>query len=369
MRSKMFKKSACHRLFPPCSTNTYGAIRARPSQSSSTSSKSSSRDRLRHSQSMPFRSSNDTDESGRTKPVYRGVHPLKTSDIHLFVDITPAATNGRDDDAELTDDEDFGVAYPHRAPILDRRVLDSFPAPPDNNAYSSQTVRSPCAPRPVFNEGYPSAADLLILPPNPYYERLARENEKIRQAQSRYPNRQRLERNTSTGSSTSFSRPTRNAYPGIHPILPIHHRSYTHPPDTYRTSHNNTSTHSLGGNARLRQGPTAHRPVVRQASIPHIEPPRPRKVLSNRQPPVPSVEPLRPRKVSTNSPAPTAQRLGPYHPDVIRVVRGPARTRLQSTPVSAQSAQIHYDAYEDPYYANARTRAPVTVHGRSATRF
>ncbi|RDB16816.1 hypothetical protein Hypma_002379 [Hypsizygus marmoreus] len=86
---------------------------------------------LRHSRSMPLRSTNETDDSYvRPRPVYRGEHPLQPSDINHVLDVSPDADWPRYDHDDDDDIEDAESTHPPRPPLIDKNIVDAFPSPP-----------------------------------------------------------------------------------------------------------------------------------------------------------------------------------------------------------------------------------------------
>ena len=306
-----------------------------------------------------MQSSSGTEDSRPSRPLYRGIHPLKPSDIHLLVDISAEHSNshrknreGREYDP-LYDDSSDDEAPSQQSPTIPSHMLDKFPSPPNINAYTTPNLppnpRMFTRPQPA-NHPYPTEADILSLPAHPYLERLEREKEHLRQLERvNRIMRQPVKRSSSTAS---YSRPTQCAYPTLanSPSPPSHtNRSHTRPPSaqrpTYNTAHSNLSMRDLGPRARLADGPTAQRPVVRQASTPAIHHPEP-------------VKPL--------------QKLGPYHPDVVRVVHGPEkaeRMRLRSSPSQYTNVKNGgyngYNGYQDTQCPDSGTRAATVRHRRA----
>ncbi|KAF8893388.1 hypothetical protein BD779DRAFT_1046790 [Infundibulicybe gibba] len=284
MRSKVFKKSRGSNS----STSHYPA-----------EEQLSAKQRLRHSKSLPFRSSSDTDNSSfssRIRPTYRGARPLKTSDIHLVVDISHESVDeqGRTRWPGLREESDYlyppsphegGAKYPPTrgepvpVPLIDKGILDQFPDPPAVHAYTS--------PRAYLPPGLQGAEGGQLSnhsgPPSPEIRRGIQDGRSVGRSGSVSGRQPILQR---SGSTSSYSKPTAIAYPttalASRPVqAPQCSWSSTHPPATYMTAHRNLSTQSLGPNAALRAGPTAHRPVVRKPSAHSVKPLRVRKASAH----------------------------------------------------------------------------------------
>jgi len=97
---------------------------------------------------MPLRNSDDTDASyRRPRPVYRGEHPLKVSDIHHVIDISPQAIadyenpqeawprskNNLDDYRDLNDTNNDNRA---RRPVIGQGDRRQVPCSPHKHSHS-----------------------------------------------------------------------------------------------------------------------------------------------------------------------------------------------------------------------------------------
>lgn len=234
-------------------------------------------------------------KGSRSEPTQRH---LKTSDIHMFVDISPESIREYNqtvwpqiNEPQSNHPEEFG-RLPRQPSFIDSAMLDQFPSPPTSHA--SQHHRYP----PPITYDFPSIAADDLLPPNPYFERLERAQDLTRQAQTVHPRRQATVPRTS--STASYSRPTPSAYPDVTSSHRDGGGSSASNPARYGTSHNNGSSISLGPSARLREGP-AQRSVVRQISTPLIQPQRPYKASSTASRHVPAVPPLPTVRVPHNA--------------------------------------------------------------------
>jgi hypothetical protein len=215
---------------------------------------------------MPLRSSTDTDTVASVRITHSRREPLKASDIQYFIDISaenakklarnPHWRPGCDDDDFLSDDE-----APEQQPfVIDKKIVDGFPAPPSLHAYSSRRTH------------YTLSPEEDLLPPNPALtHRKYRDHanqltvdialDRQRRAQLRQPT---LERSP---SGASYSHPTRNAYPGLQHRERSSSRSNTYPPSSQKPMYNGRfgmSTQSL--NEYIREGPACHRPNIHQQS-------------------------------------------------------------------------------------------------------
>ncbi|KAF5386235.1 hypothetical protein D9615_002676 [Tricholomella constricta] len=114
-------------------------IRTKILKKSSDGSKPRRDPNLRHSRSMPLRNSNDTEDSFiYQRPIRRGENPLQPADIQQVLDISHHAVRygdpyagwpgyNNDENDDMTDGEG---PYNHCFPLIDKDIVDRFPAPP-----------------------------------------------------------------------------------------------------------------------------------------------------------------------------------------------------------------------------------------------
>ena len=171
---------------------------------------------------------------------------------------------------------DLNKSKAHKA-VANSDIMIQFPSPPTHTPSSSISRPSTDSEfRPTRPSTRPAPLDDIypdLLPPSIVLKptELAEERRRYdaveaargrKQSESLQEPLQR-HRNDST---SSFSRPTIEAYPeAVRRYFHIREDS-VQSRRTGLTSHSNYSTQSLGANARLRDGPTVHRPVVRTAS-------------------------------------------------------------------------------------------------------
>lgn len=171
---------------------------------------------------------------------------------------------------------DLNKSKAHKA-VANSDIMIQFPSPPTHTPSSSISRPSTDSEyRPTRPSTRPAPLDDIypdLLPPSIVLKptELAEERRRYdaieaargrKQSESLQKPLQR-HRNDST---TSLSRPTIEAYPET--VRRYYHirEDSVQSQRTGLTSHSNYSTQSLGANARLRDGPTVHRPVVRTAS-------------------------------------------------------------------------------------------------------
>jgi len=273
--SKVMKKSQGHAVTAsPIPTNHNGQSNNRE------------RRRSKHRTSRKLLSSNN--EPSRLKPVYRGSSPLKKSDIHLVVDISPESireyndkhawpdspTLSTDQRDQCRDDCEEPVA--HRCPPpIDTDILNSFPTPPNFQAHigfdprpSASGSKSPCTSVSTYEFPHPS-------PETPYFERLEGEPGLDRsriEIPPFYPRQVTLQRAYS--ASTAYSRSTPMLSPCSSASTSTYCSSFVYQrrePATANSSWvtpfptsspSQKSTLSLDGDVRLKPGPTQRRPII-----------------------------------------------------------------------------------------------------------
>ncbi|KAF8069993.1 hypothetical protein FPV67DRAFT_1447860 [Lyophyllum atratum] len=359
--------------------------------------------KLRYSRSMPLRSSNDTEESYlRPRPTYRGEQQFPYDITPGVFDIAPEEGVRHEDPYggwpqhtnENTIDErnDTKGSYPQRYPLIERNIVDQFPAPPSPPIKSLQPgvgiPKRPARPPTLDLEDYQFTEAELLPEMSPglkakmaaiHAENLrmqaeakrmrARQGESIQRCASSASNYVRplnINRHhdrslgSAHGASNSLSTPQPGAGIYRNPAASGSTRSLD-PHARYRTclassrravaaaNHNNSqsiaSTHSgssidgntvssqstplsLGPNARYhaaladtQAGDATPATTVRRRNASSGSS---RSALSSRRngmataPTVPAYE------------EPAHQEPGLYHPDVMRVVRGPHGSKLQA---------------------------------------
>jgi len=240
--------------------------------------------------------SSSNNEPTRLKPNYRGSSPLKKSDIHLVVDISPEAIREYNDEHAWPDSptanadqrdqrrDDCEEPTVHRLPPpIDIDILNSFPTPPNFHAHimsdppvlepSASGSKSPCTSLSTFEFPYPSPEDLLS--PNPYFERLE-ENTGLARSPIEippfYPRQVTLQRAYSASTAYSRSTPTLSPSSSVStstdPSSPVYQRRepatasscWLTPFPT--SSPSQKSTLSLDADMRLKPGPIQRRPIV-----------------------------------------------------------------------------------------------------------
>lgn len=191
---------------------------------------------------------NIEEEYVRSRPVYKGKHPLKPSDVQLVVD-----SHGR---------PDAPVQHPAFDPVVEQHT---FSTPPDKLSHGDILKQFPTPPankpppcRPKVAAPFLDLYDDDILPPNPAFKR-----EQILGTTfpdvDREPYRQLVERSQST-SSRYHDVAQSQAWPELAFLRDDPHGQNGSP--TIMT-HSNLSTKSLGANVRLKDGP-ARRVIINQ---------------------------------------------------------------------------------------------------------
>lgn len=244
---------------------------------------------VRYSRSLPLLPPSDP---GHIRPTYRGKRPLQPSDIRHPDDlIAPEAFSRRPvykkgrrpvKASDIRHPMEFSLKsidlYKIEAekPVPNSDIMIQFPSPPTHTPSSSisrpstdseyRPTRPSTRPAPL-DDIYPDLLppSILLKPTDLAEER--RRYDAIEAARGRKQSESRQEplQRHRNDSSSSFSRPTVEAYPeAVRRYYQI--GEYSVQSQSGLTSHSNYSTQSLGVNARLRDGPTVHRPVVRTAS-------------------------------------------------------------------------------------------------------
>ncbi|KIK09717.1 hypothetical protein K443DRAFT_342 [Laccaria amethystina LaAM-08-1] len=336
---------------------------------------------IRHSRSLPLLPPSDTEH---VRPVYKGNRPLKPSDIRHPNDLIspeafsrrPAYKGGRPvKPSDIRHPMEFSLnsidlnkSKAHKV-VANSDIMIQFPSPPTHTPSSSisrpstdseyRPTRPSTRPAPL-DDIYP---DLLppsiVLKPTELAEEKRRYNaiEAVRgrkQSESLQEPLQR-HRNDSTSSfsgpsikaieagrgrkqseslqeplqhhrndsASSFSRPSIEAYPET--VRRYYHirEDSVQSQRTGLTSHSNYSTQSLGANARLRDGPTVHRPIVRTASTASNSGPGHRQRM--------------PSSVSVNNDPISVPRTLPVHSSTHRQ-RNASSTSVNNAPISAPKA-------------------------------
>ncbi|TFK44217.1 hypothetical protein BDQ12DRAFT_6632 [Crucibulum laeve] len=252
------------------------------------------RQKLRHSRSMPMRSSNETDDSYyRPRPVYRGDRPLKTADIQAKVlpgvmDISHGAAKGVKDVAQASaneqgfdyEEDEFSLRLTYHLDDEDSKLLDKFPLPPHEGYPHEQGGASLCSCY-AGRIRAPTVDPTDLLPPPPLGVFELTECERHRSTtsaklcgqptieQSAYPTARARYDSALDQYEYARSLPRVDQYGYLQP--PPCQCNNKRPPITqYQarslTTHRNYSTQSLGGQAALRSGPVSHRPLVHQLS-------------------------------------------------------------------------------------------------------
>lgn len=197
---------------------------------------------------MPFQDVGNIEEAyTRSRPVYKGQHPLKASDIQLVLD-----SHGRPDAPiqhpafdPIVEQFNFSTPSDSLPNEANEDILKKFPAPPANNN-SPRRPKVAAPPLGLYDD---------LLPPNPAF---AREQifSATRPGVHREPYRQLFERSQSS-SSRYHDDVQPQALPELGFLCNDPHEDGT--PTIMK--HPNISTKSLGSNVRLRDGP-ARRVVI-----------------------------------------------------------------------------------------------------------
>jgi hypothetical protein len=237
-------------------------------------------------------------EPTRLKPVYRGSSPLKKSDIHLVVDISPDSIREYNDERawpysptlstanvdqrDQCRDECEEPAVHRCPPPIDTDILDSFPTPPNFHAHTMSDPRvvesawgskSPCTSVSTYEFPYPSPEDLVS--PNPSFERLEGNPGLERSPIERtpfYPRPVTLQRAFSASTAYSRSTPTLSPSSSVStstdPSSFLYQRREPASASSYwltpfpASSPSQKSTLSLNADLRLKPGPIQRRPII-----------------------------------------------------------------------------------------------------------
>lgn len=244
---------------------------------------------IRHSRSLPLLPPSDPDH---VRPVYKGNRPLQPSDIRHPNDLIspeafsrrPAYKGGRPlKPSDIRHPMEFSLnsidlkkSKGHKA-VANSDIMIQFPSPPTHTPSSSISRPSTDSEyRPTRPSTRPAPLDDIypdLLPPSIVLKptELAEERRRYKAIEAARGRKQseslqeplQHHRNDST---SSFSRPTIETYPEtVRRYYDIREDS-VQSQRTGLTSHSNYSTQSLGANARLRDGPIIHRPILRTAS-------------------------------------------------------------------------------------------------------
>lgn len=346
---------------------------------------------------MPLRNSNDTEESYiRPRPIYRGQHPLVPTDVEQVFDISQEQAARYEDPHcgwPQSNDIDDGTDGPYhqRYPLIDRNIVDQFPAPPSPPVKTLRPgvgiPKRPPRPPTIDLADYQFDETNLLPEMTPalkakmdaiYAENRRVEDEANAKARAereavRALNGHGIQRSASSASGYAHVRPLnihRHRDRGIDPAHGVSNSTSTPQPGAslYANPAASNSTRSLDPRARYRgclassrQATANHNPshsgtgIYSNSASSHstqsLNPnARYRAALASTEahgatPIDTSPATVRRRNASSASSrsALSARRhgvaaasehlahqaLGPYHPDVMRVVRGPHGSKLQ----------------------------------------
>lgn len=322
-----------------------------------------------------MRNSSDTDTSyERPRPVYRGQHPLKVSDIQHVIDISPQAmadyenpqhgwprpNHDVEDDGDLSDS---GCSYHSRRHFIDKEILDQFPTPPPSTPISYVVARPAKPTRPLQRPPTMNMDDFTndLLPEfSPTLKAKMdatlryREQELLREAQALERRQKSMRHNATVNAALGRSTSSASAYtraPSAHTSskasldrkngirspssVSLASNSMSTPANTglYRNPVSSLSTQSLAPNARLRgqqpptKPPISHPQPLTQGRHRNTSTSSSASTLSSRRPVVPS--PLAQQYSSNYTQHQGPQNTDLYHPSVMRVLRGPHGATLQ----------------------------------------
>jgi hypothetical protein len=304
---------------------------------------SNNRERRPSKRRTPRKLLSADNEPTRLKPIYRGPSPLKKSDIHLVVDISPESIREYNDEHSwpysptlCTTIVDQEQAVHRCSSLIDTDVLNSFPTPPNFHANITSDPRvleppasgskSPCTSASTYEFPSPSPEDSLF--PSPYFEGEPGCDRWPIQT-PRYPRQatttaySRLMPMRSPCSSASSSATAFSSWVAPFPASPPSHKP----------------TLSLDVDVSLKPGPIHRRPIIIRQCCPHDSSVSvPTSVQSPRL--------AAPRKVAysltSGTTAPQASHFQPGHrPGASDGVLpgGVSRTRLRSNPTALTTTE------------------------------
>jgi hypothetical protein len=323
--------------------------------------------KLRSSRNLP-----SNNEPTRLKPVYRGSTPLKKSDIHLVVDISPESIREYNDEHAwpnsptlspgVSDHKEQGRGDPEELAVrrrpspIDTDVLNSFPTPPNFHAHftsgarvlepSASGSKSPCTSVSSYEFPYSSPEDLIS--PNPYFQRSEEEPglERWPIEASFYPRQVTLQRACS--ASAAYCRSMQKRFPSSSASTSTHSTSLAYQrrepasasSSWYPTSSpSHKSTLSLDADVRLNPGPIQRRPLVIRQHCAHDS-------SFSAPSPIPSPKLAAPRKIAysltSGATVPQASPFQPAHKTGASdgvLNGGGSRTKMRLNPTALTTAE------------------------------
>jgi hypothetical protein len=339
--------------------------RRHTAMSSNHNGQSNNRKRRPSKHRTPRKLLSSDNEPTRLKPIYRGSSPLKKSDIHLVVDISPESIREYNDEhswpysptlsTTIVDQGCEDQAVHRCSSLIDTDVLNLFPTPPNFHANISSDPRvleppvsgskSPCTSVSTYEFPSPSPEDSLF--PSPYFDRLEGDPGRDRWPipTPRYPRQPACSATAASSRLMPMRSPCSSASSSTHSSSFVYQRrepvtafsSWVASFPTSPPSHK--STLSLDADVSLKPGPIHRRPIIIRQCCPHDS-----SVSSPT--PVKSPKLAAPRKLAysltSGTTASQASHFQPAHRpgESDGVLRGGVRrTRLRSNPTALTTTE------------------------------